>query len=270
MRRPTSSDAGSLSESDDGAYETPTTSPECSPYKTTCLLPRQKCRQHEVPQIDGGTSEEDEPSGRLDRWSRQRHLMAMSVHSPDRFIPSRAATPTKETLLMPKPGSRASASTVRTFSRGRLADPFSSRPRRTIGMAEEDATLRHPLPLQRPVGLAGSRAQDIQSPTPRAASTGTVWTVGGTVVTEGVASTTNGRGGRVTSGTSAPHYTADFLRKNAPTEDEVMHGRRLAVAMDINQQRRMVDQRPQLATNSAGTRVWRDGRWEVNGEVSCL
>lgn len=269
MHRPTSSDAGSLSESDDGAYETPTTSPESSPYKTMCLLRRQKWGEHKVLQIDGGTSEEDEPH-RPDRWSRQRHLMAIGVHSPDRFIPSRAATPTKETLLMPKPGLRASTSTMRTFSHGRLADPFSSRPRRTIGMAEEDATLRHPLPLQRPVGLAGSRAQDTRSPTPRAASTGTVWTVGGTVVTEGVASTTNGRGGRVTSGTSAPHYTADFLRKNAPSEDVVMHGRRLAVAMDINQQRRMVDQSPQLATNSAGIRIWRDGRWEVNGEAPCL
>ena len=270
MRRPTSSDAGSLSESDDGAYETPATSPESSPYKTMCLLRRPEWREHKVPQIDGGTSEEDEPSGPLDRWSRQRRLVAMGVHSPDRFIPSRAATPTKETLLMPKLGSRGSTSTFRTFSQGWFADPFSSRPRRTIGMAEEDATLRHPPPLQRPVGLAGSRAQDTRSPTSRAASTGTVWTVGGTVVTEGVASTTNGRGGRVTSGTSAPHYTADFLRKNAPTEDEVMHGRRLAVAMDIHQQRRIVDQSPQPATNSAGTRIWRDGRWEVNGEVSCL
>nr|OQO27953.1 hypothetical protein B0A51_03798 [Rachicladosporium sp. CCFEE 5018] len=105
----------------------------------------------------------------------------------------------------------------------------------------------------------------------RAASTGSVWTVGGIAVTEGVLSTTDGIGGRVTSGTSAPHYSADFLRKRLPTDDEATHARRLALAMDLRCENTMVSPRPdeaKLSTSSSDPQIeaikhvtWRDGKW---------
>lgn len=97
------------------------------------------------------------------------------------------------------------------------------------------------------------------------------------MVTEGVASTTNGRGGRVTSGTSAPHYTADFLRRNSPSEDQITHGRRLALAMDIDQSARLLghgsSSSPLSPSNSSATsspspRTWRDGVWERDSPTS--
>ncbi|EMC96649.1 hypothetical protein BAUCODRAFT_122632 [Baudoinia panamericana UAMH 10762] len=86
----------------------------------------------------------------------------------------------------------------------------------------------------------------------------------------GVASTPNGRGGRVTSGTSAPHYTANFLHKSSRSEEERLHGNRLALALDIDQHARMLAHSAPSNLSSAcssstkinGRRVWRDGTWE--------
>ncbi|EME48918.1 hypothetical protein DOTSEDRAFT_109772, partial [Dothistroma septosporum NZE10] len=103
-----------------------------------------------------------------------------------------------------------------------------------------------------------------------------VWSVGGTIVTEGVASTTDGRGGRVTSGTNAPHYTAGFLHRQTPSEDEVQHGERLAVAMDVEQTARMfatpavsstspssMSQRSHSDTGRKRT-FWNNNAWETD------
>lgn len=77
--------------------------------------------------------------------------------------------------------------------------------------------------------------------TQRSVSQPTVWTVGGSAVTEGVASMSNGRGGRVTSGSNAPHYAAEFLHRQSQNDETKTHGRRLAHAMDISQSGRVVE-----------------------------
>ena len=202
---------------------------------------------------------------------RQRRLMAGGLTSPDRFVPSRAATPTKEALIL------THTTKLATFDSLGPTDPFAPAVRRSIRMAERYATLRSPGPAVRSVTTSASRIRDAQSPDARSASTSTTWTVGGLAVTDGVASTTNGRGGRVTSGTSAPHYGADFIRKRSQTDEQVMHGQRLALAMDIRQSGRMVEQvplpispsspvSPILPVTSDGdtpSRVlWKDGKWE--------
>ena len=196
---------------------------------------------------------------------RQRRLMTGGVQTPDRFISSRGATPSKETFMLVKPKAKNTVFGKREPD----SDPFGPVPRRSLRMAERYATIRHPPPVPRAVGMIGTRVQDLQSPSRRAASAGSIWTVGGSIVTEGVASITNGRGGRVTSGTSAPHYTADFLRRNSPSEEEVTHGRRLALAMDIDQGARMLEHSSPSSSGSPQSRdsdqrccVWKDGMWE--------
>lgn len=166
---------------------------------------------------------------------RQRRLMMSGVQKPDRFVPSRSATPTKETLLVQNPKRTMPDRFHNTISWcSALDDPFGPPRRRTLRMAERDATIQTPIPPPRPVGLNASRVRPRQeSPTPRAASAGAVWTVGGTLVTEGVASVTNGRGGRITSGTNAPHYIAGFLRRKSASEEELLHSRRLGIALQM-------------------------------------
>ena len=201
---------------------------------------------------------------------RQRQLMKGGARTPDRFVPLRTATPTKESLLLSNAAPKLSVSRKRTGRRSPPNDPFGPTPRRSLRLAEQYATIRTPPPARRLVGLRASLVSNAEPPSRRSASAGAVWSVGGITTTEGVASVTNGRGGRVTSGSSAPHYAADFLRRNSPSEEEVTHGRRLAFAMEIDQGARMLDHSlpsspssgSPTSANSKGDRVWRNGGWE--------
>ena len=202
---------------------------------------------------------------------RQRRLMLGGMSSPDRYIASRVATPTKEGFVLTDTGNAGKPKTG--------TDPFAPTVRRTVRMAEQYATLRAPAPPIRPVGAAGTRVREAQDSVYRTPSRGTVWSVGGTAVTEGIPSTTNGRGGRVTSGTSAPHYGADFLRRRSQTDEQATHGRRLAHALDISQAGRMVDRSSPTTSPTSPTTIdldhtacvrWRDGKWERPLEVTRL
>jgi hypothetical protein len=122
--------------------------------------------------------------------------------SDERYV--RRNSPTKEALFANTGGNL-------------LSDPFSPSVKRNTRMAQQFTTLR-------------------------SSSLPTVWSVGGSAVTEGVASTSNGRGGRVTSGSNAPHYAAEFLQRRSQTEETLTHGRRLAHAMEISQSGRIVEQ----------------------------
>lgn len=268
---PSSPESPTRAWSDGEGYETPLTSPEASPARSkprSCLL-----------QVDGGReSIDDDPISPLtpsrhpslllkhcerNATPRQRRLMCRGLTSPDRFIASRIATPTKEGFILTETGNAGKSRTE--------SDPFAPTIRRTVRMAEQYATLRVPAPPIRPVGATGTRVRQAQDSVYRTPSRGTVWTVGGTAVTKGVPSTTNGRGGRVTSGTSAPHYGADFLRRRSQTDEQATHGRRLAHALDISQAGRMVDRSSPVTSpislrrggidETARVR-WRDGKWE--------
>jgi hypothetical protein len=125
------------------------------------------------------------------------------TQSRDRYV--RGNAPTKEALLLANTGKSG------------LRDPFAPSVKRSSRTAQQFTTLR-------------------------SVSLPTVWSVGGSAVTEGVASTSNGRGGRITSGSNAPHYAAEFLQRRSQTEETLAHGRRLAHAMDISQSGRVVEQ----------------------------
>ncbi|KAK3650361.1 hypothetical protein LTR56_006337 [Elasticomyces elasticus] len=182
--------------------------------------------------------EEEEDHASPSRLGLRKRRMRR-YQSPDRFVPSRDATPTKEALL-----------STHTPSKSAHPDPFAPPTRRTFRMAEQYATLQSPSPAPRAVGRTGTLVTDSPDVERRAVSEGAVWTVGGALVTEGVPSTTNGRGGRVTSGTSAPHYAADFLRKTSAGDDEKTHSRRLALALEMKTDARMLEYNPTMSTSS--------------------
>ncbi|RMY39403.1 hypothetical protein D0866_01955 [Hortaea werneckii] len=207
---------------------------------------------------------------------RQRRMMTGGLRTPDRFISSRPRTPTKDHLVKVRnvPGSSPLAGHINHGSTE--ADPFAPPPQRSIRTAEQFATLRGPPPRPRDVGRSATILGMPSTLDQRSASEGAIWHVGGSIVTEGVASTTTGRGGRVTSSTSAPHYTADFLRKTSATEEEVKHSRRLALAMDLDCSPKILDHSspPPKSSSSntspqhGGGRVWRDSAWQLEGPSS--
>ncbi|KAK0905518.1 hypothetical protein LTR91_023796 [Friedmanniomyces endolithicus] len=287
--------------SNDGAFDTPETSPEPSPTKLRPGMWRFPRLKEALAQLDGPASDiadddsepyaddEDQvtpmvpaspakearmswylptqtsagspqrrPSALLKHCEtnatpRQRRLMTTGLRSPDRFVLSRAGTPTKEALLSNKSVERRDSTARNANSQDTNLDPFAPPTRRTFRMAEQFATLRAPAPPVRAIGRASALVASTTDGERRAISDGAVWTVGGALVTEGVASTPNGRGGRVTSGTSAPHYAADFLRRASASEEENTHGRRLALAMDINRATRMLDHSSPVSSRSPST-----------------
>ncbi|EME89006.1 uncharacterized protein MYCFIDRAFT_55512 [Pseudocercospora fijiensis CIRAD86] len=204
--------------------------------------------------------------------------MAGVLQTPDRFIPPRWNTPTKESFLLGKAISKRPvlSSASSTLSR-RDTDPFGPIPSQSVRTNDRFATTRRLPPDRRPINTVGSQL------TPgglgsnrRAISTGAVWSVGSTIVTEGVASITDGRGGRVTSGTSAPHHTSDFLRRQSPSEEETVHSQRLAVAMQIDEHMRLSgslntpstssqagsSSRRSCSDSSGNRTVWSNNAWE--------
>ena len=254
------------SQSDD---ETPLITPSLAKGAKGFPFPDPQTEQHLLP----SPSQMRHPSKLFGRGNKvttptQRRLMASGARAPDRFIAHRESTPNKETLLLSKPKSKTTGFLGATRTWQSPSDPFGSAPRRSFRMAEQYATIRHPAPSPGTTVPRSSLVHEAPGSSIRATSSGSVWTVGGMAVTEGVASVANGIGGRVTSGTNAPHYTANFLRRNTPTDEEIAHGRRLALAMEIDQGARMVDvTSPMSSASSSSTkntpnRVWRDGAWQ--------
>ncbi|KAF2724141.1 WD40 repeat-like protein [Polychaeton citri CBS 116435] len=155
-----------------------------------------------------------------------------------------------------------------------MEDPFASADDNASAARERHVAVRRSGPPASSFGFIGSRVRD--GVHPRNMSVGTIWTVGGTIVTEGVASTPNGRGGRVTSGSCAAHHTADFLRRRSSSENNAILSQRLAVAMDLDIGGRVLEHSSPSSTGSSsstpsfnGKTVWRNGRWENDKTSPC-
>ena len=320
---------GSDDESDSGGYETPITSPECSPDKSQLWFKYLSASKSIHSRFDGCESSDDEesagfadcdsvsrdatptvpaspakdprkfpfpPQGKVRPFSfqtsqrhpsalfgyceqratpRQRRLMAGGLRVSDRFVADRAGTPTKEALVLSSPLDKLSGLDKTRRQQRMDFDPFGPSPRRSVRLTERFATLRsNPLTNSRNTAGLATAVDDGTSRTRSTANDGAIWSVGGVMVTEGVPSTSNGRGGRVTSGTSAPHHVADFLSRVSTNEVERVHERRLALAMDMSQNAKMLDHRspssPLAGSQTAHFlspphRTWQDGTWKRDG-----
>ena len=199
---------------------------------------------------------------------RQRRAMSGVLYSPDRFIAGRTNASTRDTMILRKPHSDMSPQQKRLFRLESTLDPFGAAADRSARMAAQFATLRGPEPSPRSAGAVLTPVN--HASVHRTTSEGGLWSVGGVMVTEGVSSMTDGRGGRITRGTSATHHTADFLSRATSGEEEANHGSRLAVAMNLDQSARVIEHRTsQQAPYSAAPhphsgRVWRDNAWQYD------
>ncbi|KAL8719166.1 MAG: hypothetical protein Q9181_008093 [Wetmoreana brouardii] len=119
-------------------------------------------------------------------------------------------------------------------------------------------------------------------PQNRQASVGALWNIGGGIsqLTGPIEGISDGRGGLIGSGTNAPLYTAKFSEKDAPEDDEGAYENRLAVALNIDMARKVLDfSRPQrgdkVASGSKRKRghfvsrtQWKYGEWIREGDIS--
>ena len=214
-----------------------------------------------------------------------------SAQSPDRFVPSRnLRASSRDRYKLSTPPSQLCEHDRRDRQQSPVNDPFRQPSRRRFHHVERGGHSRLPVPIQ-PVlnpGRPSAMHHSLHSiSVERTISHGTVWTVGGSApVLDGVQSVSNGRGGRIASGTNAPIYCSNFFGQKDPSDDQGAYEGRLAAAFGIDQATRVLDSSfvsspncsPPITSTSmtpSAARsvtnspiVWRDNEWSRAGCAS--
>ncbi|KAL8880274.1 MAG: hypothetical protein Q9198_002286 [Flavoplaca austrocitrina] len=210
--------------------------------------------------------------------------------SPDRFISNRSIPhDSAKSFRLGKPPHLLSPDERLFRQESATPDPFvSPTPARSTHIAPLLPSRR-----RRPSSRSQSRSvsgPDIllmphhphTAPHPRQVSVGAVWNVGGghSLPTGPVEGISDGRGGWIGSGTNAPLYTAKFLEKGHSEEELDVYEHRLAVALDIDRNKKILDfSRPQHGDRTvSGVKrkrcdevsrtQWMYGEWTRPGDIS--
>ena len=182
--------------------------------------------------------------------SPDERLFRQESATPDPFV---SPTPARSTHIAPLPPNRHRRSSSRSQSRSVSSPDILLMP-------------HHPH----------------TAPHPRQVSVGAVWNVGGghSLPTGPVEGISNGRGGWIGSGTNAPLYTAKFLEKGHSEEELDVYEHRLAVALEIDRNKKILDfSRSQHRDRSvSGVKrkrcdevsrtQWMYGEWTRPGDIS--
>ncbi|KAH0263883.1 WD40 repeat-like protein, partial [Aureobasidium melanogenum] len=207
--------------------------------------------------------------------------------TPDRFVFDRALNvQPRERFMLSTPPQDLTANDRWSRRQSHAHDAFGSRTKvtRRPNLTKSPVTARTP---RTPSLFMSSRLNPLGLVTPespREISQGAVWNVGGSSpaqTVDGVRSTSNGRGGRITSGTNAPMFRSDFSNHvNDDTDHLHIHGKRLSAAMDVDQANRVLDQGSGLLTPShspdadatAGfsPSIWQNNEWTKPGSPPFL
>ena len=228
------------------------------------------------------------PRGRGIR--REKGLRTPS-RSPDRFISSRC-TPqdASKTFRLSKLPEQLSSAEKLLRHRSATPDPFGPLAVRRIREARINATgntePRTVLSRTHTIGTTNVQhpPQDPLAIQNRQASAGAVWNVGGgsqANMSGPVRGISDGRGGFVSSGSNAPMFTSHFFDEDTLEQDNGQLESRLAVALDIDQTRRILDisrspvRGRSVSTGSIGMKRkyvyfeprtrWMNGQWVQEG-----
>lgn len=161
---------------------------------------------------------------RPSQWAARGGLLSTPRTPPDRFISSRSPPfVTREGFESSRSLNRPAHEISHMYKRNATLDPFSRRLHRSTRMNDElrslqqnYSTLASRAHLDRR-GTTSQLRQGFSTMTPRQASIGAIWNVGGaSAASDTVTGVSNGRGGLLGSGTNAPLYTSMFLNKSDP------------------------------------------------------
>ena len=171
--------------------------------------------------------------------------------SPDRFISNRCTLQNaSKTFRLSKHPEQLSSAEKLLRHTSATPDPFGPLAIRRIREARINASANagpHAVPLRtRTIGTTNVQhpPQDPLATQNRQASAGAVWNVGGSSQANSsgpVRGISDGRGGFVSSGSNAPMFTSHFFDDDTLEQDNGQLESRLAVALDIDQTRRMLD-----------------------------
>ncbi|KAI4730084.1 WD40 repeat-like protein [Aureobasidium sp. EXF-10728] len=207
--------------------------------------------------------------------------------TPDRFVSNRNLdVQPRERFMLSSPPQELTADDKWSRRKSHAHDAFGSSTKVTRGPrhAKSPVVTR----FSRTPGLfMSSRVNPLGLLTPdgpREVSQGAVWNIGGSSPvspTDGVRSTSNGRGGHITSGTNAPMFRSDFSNHVHDDTDYLhLHGKRLSAAMELDQANRVLDQGSGLLTPGPSPdadaaavfrpTIWRNNEWTKPGSPPLL
>jgi meiosis-specific APC/C activator protein AMA1 len=210
------------------------------------------------------------------------NLRPRPSRTPDRFVFDRNLdVQPRERFMLSSPPQDLTVHDRWSRRQSHAHDAFGSRTKIARGPTRSKSPVRHQVP-RTPRLFMSSRVNPLGIVTPdspREASHGAVWNVGGSSSaspSDGVRSISNGRGGHITSGTNAPMFRSDFSnRVHDDSEHLHIHGKRLSTAMGLDQANRVLDQGFGLLTptrspdvDAAGSfmpTVWRNNEWTRPG-----
>ncbi|KAL2352060.1 meiosis-specific APC/C activator protein AMA1 [Cryomyces antarcticus] len=238
-------------------------------------------------------------SGQRVLSSGGRSQLRAASQTPDRFIPKRSSgTSSRDSFHFSKPPEKLTTAERLVRQRTVGPDPFSRTIRSRTRPATQYDSMRGPrvvhgvLTRLGSTGVLGLR-RNIPVTSNRAISSGGIWNVGGTApAADTVRSVSDGRGGRLASGTNAPLYRSLFLNRTDPKDDLEVYESRVALALGIDQSSRILGptspigdpgsplSSPQPASSSSGAlsspsrddshlpTVWRDNEWITEGSTT--
>lgn len=227
------------------------------------------------------------------RSSRSRSGSTTPSQTPDRFIPPRRPQAiTRESFQLSTPPSKLSASEKLRRNRDPASDPFGRRRRSASASRPSSRSLpvrairqnsNLPSSPNSPFGLG---RLSLATAT-RQISHGAVWAVGGAAASaDSVAGVSNGRGGLLANGSSAPLYRSNFLDRLDSASERDAHERRIALALDLDLAARVLhptleadssrtNHRPMPTAHKSfhhihafGPTVWKDGQWTKEGSTT--
>ena len=225
------------------------------------------------------------------RGIRRENGLRTPSTSPDRFISGRCTQyDVSKTFRLSKLPEQLSSTERLLRHRSATPDPFGPLAIRRIREARINATGStdpRTIPSRtRTIGTTNVQhpPQDPLATQNRQASAGAVWNVGGgsqANMSGPVRGISDGRGGFVSSGSNAPMFTSHFFDEDSLEQDNSQLESRLAVALDIDQTRRILDisrspvQKRSISTGSLGTKRkdvyfeprtrWMNGQWVQEG-----
>ena len=206
--------------------------------------------------------------------------------SPDRFIAQRSQPNDVITSFkVGKSTDKLSDAERITRSQNAGPDPFSSHIPQIIPLNRTRTRPSNPNVMHERrispnnIGILG--LHQFNSISQRQISSGTIWHVGGPgAATDSRIGVSNGRGGLLRSGTNAPLYGNLFTSRADATSVLDAHERRIALAVSLDQSRRVVESSRNPDSNVkviahgqasiAEETVWRDNEWIREGNTKGL
>lgn len=257
---------------------------QASPARDAFPFPLKPADFHPTANLDG--LPDRSPRGRP-RYRSHGGPYLTPPSTPDRYIPSRLTKDEHvKSYHLSKSPQRLSSTEKLLRHKYATPDPFSSRsPPQALETTRptHGDHFRSPSPAgQRATrGLVG-HPSGVTGSSPRRASAGAVWNVGGTVFISGpgpITGVPDGRGGLLGSGTNAPMFSSRFFEQETSGQILERFEGRVAAALEIDQTGRTLNisrspERDRIGSGPvAGSKrkqpmqtTWRDGQWISDGD----